>query len=128
VQSIAKHPITRAALSTGTGVEDFNEMFNKLCTIVVLYVEEYIQKKEIPLNKQKLAATIIAKIQDEILEYSRCDAAAVGRGRSRRTCGSGRRSRGSTPRPSSARTSKRCNSTRRSIGSSWCSRGGSSSR
>lgn len=45
-------------------------MFSKLCSIVVSYIEEFMKKREIlqNLNKDKLAKTIVTKIQNFILE------------------------------------------------------------
>lgn len=45
-------------------------MFTKMCSIVVSYIEEFMKKREIlqNLNKEKLAKTIVSKIQNYIYD------------------------------------------------------------
>jgi hypothetical protein len=46
LHSISSNPITKAALTRGRRVDEFNSTFEKMCNIILSYVEEFISKKQ----------------------------------------------------------------------------------
>lgn len=64
---MSRNAVTKAAL-TGRSVEEFNEMFNEMCIIILSHLDEFIKNRVFlqNLNKDNLTKTIIKKIQDQI--------------------------------------------------------------
>lgn len=73
LRCIVKHSITRSAITCGRRVDEFNEAFNKICNIIVSYIEDFMSKRELlkNLNKDRLGKTIVSNLQSHI--YERCN-------------------------------------------------------
>jgi hypothetical protein len=58
------------ALASGRRCEEFNEMFVKLCTIILTSIDDFMKKREgiENLNKEKLVKTVVSKIQDYLFQ------------------------------------------------------------
>lgn len=77
LKTITSNTITKAALTRGRRVDEFNDAFIKVCDIIVSYIQDFINKRQVlqNLSKGKLAKFIISKIQDHIFDQCRSDTA-----------------------------------------------------
>ena len=53
LHTLTNNSITKTALTRGRRVDEFNEVFTKICDIIVSYIQDFINKRQILQNLSK---------------------------------------------------------------------------